>query len=141
MLNQWLNRCGVLMALLIAASTLSTGLADGQEFSTLYSFEAPAANTYASPLGSQPDTRPVLGRGNFLYGMTTDGGVNGTGVIYRFNLRSHRYTVLYTFSALDTNGDNQDGAYPGVALTRGPDDVFYGMASDGGANADGADPY
>jgi uncharacterized repeat protein (TIGR03803 family) len=51
--------------------------------------------------------------------MTFDGGVNGNGVIYRFDLESHQYTVLHTFSALDANGNNEDGANPGVALTRG----------------------
>jgi uncharacterized repeat protein (TIGR03803 family) len=69
--------------------------------------------------------------------MTYDGGKNGNGVIYRFDLGSRQYTVLHTFSALDTNGDNEDGASPGVALTRGPADVFYGMASFGGANGNG----
>jgi uncharacterized repeat protein (TIGR03803 family) len=137
MLNHWLKEWGVLMALLIATTTVSTALADGQEFSTLYSFEAPAANTYASPLGSQPDTRPVLGPGNMIYGMTYDGGANGTGVIYRFDRGSHQYSVLHIFSALNANGNNQDGANPGVALKRGPNDVFFGVASFGGANATG----
>jgi uncharacterized repeat protein (TIGR03803 family) len=137
MLNHWVKQWGVLMALLMAATTVSSALAVGQEFSTLYSFQAPAPTTYTSPLGSQPDTRPVLGRGNFLYGMTTDGGVNGTGVIYQYQLGSHQYRVLHTFSALDANGNNEDGANPGVALTAGPDDVFYGMASFGGQNGSG----
>jgi uncharacterized repeat protein (TIGR03803 family) len=69
--------------------------------------------------------------------MTSDGGVNGNGVIYKYDLDSHEYTVLYTFSALDANGDNPDGADPGVALTRGPGDVFYGMAYEGGQNGTG----
>jgi uncharacterized repeat protein (TIGR03803 family) len=69
--------------------------------------------------------------------MTFNGGVNGNGVIYRFDLKSHKYTVLHTFSALDAKGNNEDGVTPGVALTRGPDDVFYGMASFGGENGNG----
>jgi len=111
--------------------------ADGEKFSTLYFFEAPDPATLTSLLGSQPDTRPVLGPWNNVYGMTYEGGVNGNGVIYRFDLKSHQYTVLHTFSALDANGNNEDGATPGVALTRGPDDVFYGVASFGGANGNG----
>lgn len=125
------------MAILIAAIGVSSTRADGQEFSTLYRFEAPAVNTYASALGSQPDTLPALGPGNTVYSMTYDGGANGTGVIYRYNLASHHYRVLHIFGALDANGDNEDGANPGVALTRGPHDVFFGMASFGGANATG----
>ncbi len=111
--------------------------ADDAEFTTLYTFEAPAANTFISPMGSQPDTRPVLGPDGAVYGMTVDGGQFGNGVIYRFDLDSHQYTVLYTFSAMDANGDNADGASPGVALTAGPGGVFYGMASLGGANGKG----
>jgi uncharacterized repeat protein (TIGR03803 family) len=131
----------ILMAI-CAVMVLAVGLAlrvraDGTMFSTLYTFEAAAPVTFTSPLGSQPDTRPVLGPGNTVYGMTVDGGANGNGVIYRFDMQSKQYAVLHTFSALDANGNNEDGANPGVALTRGPDDVFYGMASFGGQNGDG----
>jgi uncharacterized repeat protein (TIGR03803 family) len=79
----------------------------------------------------------VLGPEHTVYGMTYDGGPYGNGVIYRFDLQSHQYTVLHTFSALDSNGDNEDGANPGVALTPGPNGVFYGMASFGGQNGTG----
>ena len=44
--------------------------ADGEKFSTLYFFEAPDPATLTSLLGSQPDTRPVLGPWNNVYGMT-----------------------------------------------------------------------
>jgi uncharacterized repeat protein (TIGR03803 family) len=135
--SRWLNCRGVLVTLLMVGTTASSALAADEKFSTLYTFEAPAPVTLTSPRGSQPDTQPVLGPGNTVYGMTSDGGQNGTGVIYRFNLWSHHYTVLHTFSALDANGDNEDGATPGNALTRGPDDVSYGMASFGGQNGSG----
>jgi uncharacterized repeat protein (TIGR03803 family) len=128
---------GALAVLLLSTITAHVALADGSAFSTLYTFQVANAVTGASPDGSQPDTRPVLGPGNTVYGMTYTGGVNGNGVIYRYDLGSGEYTVLHTFSALDDNGFNADGANPGVALTRGPDDVFYGMASFGGANGTG----
>jgi uncharacterized repeat protein (TIGR03803 family) len=137
MANSWLKSRGVLVALLLTATTASSALADGTKFSTLYTFEVMDPTTFVSPLGSQPDTRPVLGPNHSVYGMTYYGGVNGNGVIYRFDLHSAKYTVLHTFGALDANGANDDGANPGVALTRGPDDVFYGMASNGGANGTG----
>jgi len=126
-----------LVAFLAAAATASSALAQETKFSTLYTFDAPNPATFASPDGSQVDTLPAFGPGNTVYGMTYDGGENGNGVIYKYDLGSHEYTVLYTFSALDANGDNPDGANPGVALTRGPGDVFYGMASDGGQNGTG----
>lgn len=65
------------------------------------------------------------------------GGNNANGVVYRFDLQSHQYTLLYTFSATDANGYNSDGAIPGVALTRGPGNNFYGTAQFGGQNGNG----
>jgi uncharacterized repeat protein (TIGR03803 family) len=137
MLRKWFPYCPALLVLLLSATMATVARADGDEFSTLYSFQAPDPNTGASPLGSQPDSRPVLGSDHAVYGMTLDGGTNGTGVIYRFDLETRRYTLLHTFGALDANGNNRDGAFPGVALTRGPGDVFYGMAEFGGANGNG----
>jgi uncharacterized repeat protein (TIGR03803 family) len=110
---------------------------DNAKFSTLYKFDAPAANTFTSPQGSQPDTLPAVGPDGAIYGMTGVGGQYGNGVVYRFDPHSHEYTVLHAFSALDANGENTDGATPGMALTRGPGDLFYGMASFGGQNATG----
>jgi len=137
MQNRSIDRGAALVVFLVAAVTASSALAQETNFSTLFRFDAPNPTNYASPLGSQVDTLPAFGPGNTVYGMAYDGGENGNGVIYRYDLDSHEYTILHTFSALDANGDNPDGANPGVALTRGPDDVFYGMASDGGQNGSG----
>ena len=126
--------CAVACLLATARAGAQT---DSATFSTLYSFEAPAATTFTSPLGSQPDTLPAIGSDGAIYGMTTVGGQYGNGVIYRFDRHTHQYKVLHTFSALDANGDNEDGATPGVAVTRGPGDVIYGMASLGGKNGTG----
>jgi uncharacterized repeat protein (TIGR03803 family) len=126
--------CGVMV---LAAGLTFSALADDDSFSTLYKFEAPAATTFTSALGSQPDTRPALGLDGAIYGMTTVGGQYGNGVIYRFDRDKNQYTVLHTFSAMDANGDNKDGASPGVALTAGPNGVFYGMAYLGGLNGTG----
>jgi uncharacterized repeat protein (TIGR03803 family) len=126
--------CGVMV---LAAGLTFSALADDDRFSTLYKFEAPAATTFTSALGSQPDTLPAVGADGAIYGMTSVGGQYGNGVIYRFDRETHQYTVLHTFSALDANGENADGATPGMALTRGPGDVIYGMASYGGQNGTG----
>ena len=120
-----------------AATNVLSAHVDDTKFTTLYKFEAPAATTLTSALGSQPDTLPVLGPDGAIYGMTGVGGQYGNGVIYRFDPNSHQYKVLHTFSALNANGENADGATPGMALTRGPSDVIYGMASFGGQNASG----
>ena len=73
--------------------------ADDAEFKTLYKFEAAAANTFTSPLGSQPDTTVAIGADGAIYGMTNTGGDYGNGVIFRFDPRTRRYSVLHTFSA------------------------------------------
>ena len=136
MSNIWLRYCRSLLLLIMCTMFIGAGR-DRIGFSVLYKFEAAAPNSFTSALGSQPDSRPVLGSGNAVYGMTSAGGSNGTGVIYRFSLQSNQYSLLHTFGALDSNGDNSDGAFPGVALTRGPGDVFYGMATSGGQNGNG----
>ena len=132
-----LTFAGAVVALLTTAATLPSAVAGGPTFSTLYKFDAPAATTFTSPLGSQPDTLPVVGPDGAIYGMTSVGGQYGNGVIYRFDPDTHQYTVLHTFSALNASGENADGATPGMALTRGPNDVIYGMASFGGKNGSG----
>jgi len=137
MSKTWFTGCCAPLMLLVFAGMTTVALAQGDEFSVLYKFQPPDPSTGASPLGSQPDSRPVLGRDHAIYGMTLDGGSNGTGVIYRFDLESHQYTLLHTFGALDSNGKNSDGVFPGAALTRGPGDVFYGMAQFGGQNGNG----
>jgi len=111
--------------------------ADDTAFTVLYRFDAAAANTFTSFLGSQPDTTVAVGADGAIYGMTNVGGRFGNGVVYRFDPKTHQYSVLHTFSALDANGDNADGATPGNGLTAGPDGMFYGMASFGGANGNG----
>jgi uncharacterized repeat protein (TIGR03803 family) len=132
-----LKWCAFFALALLDAMTAIEAVADGTQFSVLHTFDVADATTDASQLGSQPDTRPVLGADGAVYGMTYTGGVNGNGVIYRYEFKSGKYGVLHTFGALDANGANSDGANPGVALTRGSGDVFYGMASFGGPNGTG----
>ena len=55
---RWLTFAGAVVALVITVATLPSAVAGGPTFSTLYKFEAPAATTFTSPLGSQPDTLP-----------------------------------------------------------------------------------
>jgi len=128
--------CRALLMLLLSAAMAPGARADGDEFSVPYRFQPESVTTFTSPLGSEPDSRPVLGSDGALYGMAY-GGNNGNGVVYRFDLQSRHYTLLYTFSATDANGYNGDGAIPGVALTRGRGDVFYGTAQFGGQNGNG----
>jgi uncharacterized repeat protein (TIGR03803 family) len=127
----------VLTAACLCSIARANGGASETKFSTLYTFDAPDTVTLASAHGSQPDTLPALDADGAVYGMTSVGGLYGNGVVYRFDLKRHQYSVLHTFSALDANGENADGATPGMAVTAGPNGVFYGMASFGGQNGTG----
>jgi uncharacterized repeat protein (TIGR03803 family) len=129
--------CAASMTGLVAVASAAGAPRAEDRFSVLYTFEVADPSTGASPLGSQPDTRPALGPHDSVFGMTYTGGTNGNGVIYRYSLKTHSYHLMHTFGALDANGTNQDGANPGVALTRGPDDAFYGVAQYGGKNGTG----
>jgi len=139
MSNKWLRPSRMfLTALVLVTMTIAASTQDDHDgFSVLFRFQPASRQAGASPLGSQPDSRPVLGSDGAIYGMTLDGGKYGTGVIYRLDRQSQQYTLLHTFSALNANGYNLDGAYPGVALTAGPGNVFYGMATSGGKNGNG----
>jgi uncharacterized repeat protein (TIGR03803 family) len=64
----------------------------------------------------------------YLYGVTTAGGANGTGAIFRVDTSGHE-TVVYSFSAAGAS----DGAQPTGRLVAFVDGNYYGTASSGGA--------
>ncbi len=78
---------------------------------------------------------PILGRlllsGKNLYGMSRDGGTNGYGTIFGFNIKTGQYAVLHSFTDVTT-----DGAYPYGSLILSGENL-YGMAEGGGAENDG----
>jgi uncharacterized repeat protein (TIGR03803 family) len=68
--------------------------------------------------------------GNF-YGMTSYGGANGAGAVFKITPGGAE-TVLHSF------GTGTDGGYPYGSLMLGSDGNFYGMTGYGGANGVGA---
>lgn len=68
-------------------------------------------------VGSPPWVPLLEGRDGNLYGVTTNGGANGTGTIYKLTLGG-QYTLLYSFPA----GPD----YNPVALIEGSDGNLYG---------------
>jgi uncharacterized repeat protein (TIGR03803 family) len=101
MISPALKCLAISVAALIAFAGGREAFADGPQFSVLHTFDVADATSGASQTGSQPDTRPVLGADGAVYGMTYTGGVNGNGVIYRYDSESGKYSVLHTFGALD----------------------------------------
>ena len=74
--------------------------------------------------------------GNILYGATKSGGGFGNGTLFKINLDGSGFTNFYTFTGLDNNGNNLDGAHPqgGLILS---DNTLYGTAFGGGTNGFG----
>jgi len=69
--------------------------------------------------------------GSTLYGMTSGGGANGVGTIFKINIDGTGYQMLYSFQ-----GGTTDGANPNGSLTLSGT-TLYGMTLYGGANDTG----
>ncbi len=72
--------------------------------------------------------------GNF-YGTTSANGLNGNGTVFRMTPAGD--FGAYSFSALDANSDNADGANPSDALTTDSAGDLYGTCAAGGTNGSG----
>jgi uncharacterized repeat protein (TIGR03803 family) len=86
--------------------------------------------------GSSANDSLVLGGDSNFYGTAFGGGANGTGAVYSFS-QSGAETPVYSFSALDNNRHNSDGAFPSASLLEGASRLFFGTAQGGGANGNG----
>jgi uncharacterized repeat protein (TIGR03803 family) len=95
---------------------------DGSGFTRLFSFDG--TNSGANPYGS------LTISGTKLYGMTTYGGVNNLGCIFRINTNGTNYTKL-----LDFDGTNNGASPTGSLFLSGT--VLYGATSYGGINGNG----
>jgi uncharacterized repeat protein (TIGR03803 family) len=101
---------------------------DGSGYTGLYSFN-----------GGSDGAIPAAGLlqvGDTLYGTTEEGGISNNGTIFAINTDGSGYTNLYSFSALDTNFFNNDGAHPASTLIL-VGDMLYGTAESGGTNGSG----
>ncbi|MFM9839285.1 MAG: choice-of-anchor tandem repeat GloVer-containing protein [Cyclobacteriaceae bacterium] len=78
--------------------------------------------------GTHPYSSPISD-GTFLYGMTSDGGLNGLGTIYKVKLDGTGFTKLLDFDG--TNGRNPFGSLTLAGST------LVGMTRGGGANGQG----
>ncbi len=90
--------------------------------------------------GENPVQGLILASDGNFYGITTRGGANGNGTIYRIT-PSGAFTTLYTFGSQELNGVNDDGANAFQnTLTEGVDGALYGVSFGGGVN-DGGTAY
>ncbi|HZT41518.1 MAG TPA: choice-of-anchor tandem repeat GloVer-containing protein [Chthonomonadaceae bacterium] len=92
---------------------------------TLYSF------TGGTDGGSPYESTLTLGSDGNFYGVTTSGGVNGYGTVYKIT-PSGTLTTIYNFTG------GSDGNQPVGRLVQGTDGAFYGVTDFGGTNGEGA---
>jgi uncharacterized repeat protein (TIGR03803 family) len=79
------------------------------------------------------ETRPGV-----FYGAAYHGGTNGSGVVFRYSLSNPgAVEVVHNFSAVNSAGQNWDGAGPDGRLTLGRHGTLYSNTEAGGANGNG----
>ena len=81
--------------------------------------------------GSFPTGSLFNATDNFLYGMTSTGGLNDYGVIFRFDPLTDMYTKLFDFDRTNTGGR------PLGSLIEASNNKLYGITSYGGLNSEG----
>src|SRR5579862_7390513 len=114
---------------------------NGSGFTTLHNFKPYNYNPQTQTLtpttdGAVPKAGLLLS-GSMLYGTTTAGGTNGTGMVFSVDTSGPTTTTVYDFSA--TNGPsitNSDGANPVCVLVLSGN-TLYGTTQYGGANGNG----
>jgi uncharacterized repeat protein (TIGR03803 family) len=112
------------MAILVLLIGSSLNVATAQTYADIYNFDGTAH-------GCCPDYPHLLaqGRDGNLYGVTSGGGINGVGVVFKIT-PAGTLTVLYNF-------DTTHGATPRGGLTLGGDGTFYGTTDAGGTSGFG----
>ncbi len=94
---------------------------DGTTYTPVYNF------LVTSSQGSTPMySAPVQASDGKLYGMTTEGGIYKQGVIYKYDISTTAYTILYHFTG------EADGGLPFGSLMQASNGLLYGMTSSGG---------
>jgi uncharacterized repeat protein (TIGR03803 family) len=108
---------------------------DGTGYRNLHSFTAVVSPYYTNVDGSIPNAALNLS-GNTLYGTASQGGSSGNGTVFALNTNGTGFTILHSFSTIDSNQNNTDGANPGARLLLSGN-TLYGTASWGGNSGRG----
>jgi len=108
---------------------------DGTGFQVLHEFSATTKDATTgqleNPDGAAPQSGLADGGDGFFYGTTSQGGVDGYGVLFAIPADGSTFTVLHAFN-------NTNGARPSAELMVGGDGKLYGTTSGGGVNSSGA---
>lgn len=129
-----------------SAGTVFRIATDGSGFTILHRFRNYASvNSAGAPInedGASPETELVEGNDGRMYGVTRNGGPNGTGVVFRISRDGTEFQVLHAFGPITSESTvsvprNADGMSPTGPLVAGADNYFYGTASAGGPDGSG----
>ncbi len=85
---------------------------------------------FVDSIGNQPVGRLIEVSSGIFYGMTSIGGTNGKGSIYKFNTSTNQATDVFDFT---TN----TGTNPMGSLLKASDGLLYGLLAHGGINGKG----
>jgi uncharacterized repeat protein (TIGR03803 family) len=144
---------------LTSSGTVFRVATDGTGFTVLRSFapytliSVDGASYPTNTDGVAPSSELIEGSDGALYGVTSAGGPNGTGVVFRITRDGTGFAVLHAFGAVvdeeeppgqsGDNGDpdvppiNDDGIGPTAPLLEGVDGYLYGTTGAGGPNGSG----
>ncbi len=107
---------------------------DGTGFQVLHHFSATTADTTTglprTRMAPRRSAACVDGGDGFLYGMASQGGTDGNGVIFAIPADGSAFTVLHSFTGAD-------GARPVAELMVASSGKLYGVTSAGGVNSAG----
>jgi uncharacterized repeat protein (TIGR03803 family) len=78
--------------------------------------------------GCLPKGSLILADNGYMYGMTSQGGTYGMGVIFQWDTRTNTFTKMFDFKGTQT------GSHPNGSLLQANTGYFYGMTMDGGLN-------
>ena len=96
----------------------------------------PAASTYIKKFdlggiyGSSPYGSFIQTKDGYLYGLTSHGGLNDEGVIFKYNLVNSKYDKVFDFD----NITQPDGKFPYGTFLKASNGKLYGMTYSGGTN-------
>jgi Gloeo_Verruco repeat len=131
---------------LLSSGTIFRVSTSGTGFTVLHRFQ-PYTTTATDPTlkneqGVFPEAELTEGSDGYLYGVTSSGGPNGTGTVFKVSKEGTGFQVLHAF-AVDTDTTTSglvvtvDGATPLGQLVQGADGKIYGTTSAGGTNGRG----
>ncbi len=114
----------------LSAAFLLAAAAQGQVLTVLHEFGV--LESYTNSDGAEPFSGVTQGLNGSFYGVTEDGGTNGTGTIFKITPQG-AFVLVHAFSKM-VGYTNADGSYPQAKLTLGNDGALYGTSAAGGTN-------